>query len=295
MVFGILGNTTKENIGEILEELTSIFRKHKINYNIDSLFRKISPGNINKKHFLKQKEIIKNSDIIISLGGDGTFLNTARIIGKHQKPILGINLGNLGFLSEIGMSEVESFLTDIIKGKYKILDLCLISSNNPAGQTIYGLNEIVIDKANSVRMIEIDVYYKNEKVVRFVADGVIVSTPTGSTGYSLSSGGSIISPSSKVFIITPVSPHTLNLRPIIVPDEGEIVIKTYGFKNIRQTADGNISYIFNAPAEFTLRKADFTVKVIKRLKKTYFDTLNKKLLWGVDKRKYRLPNNKSIN
>jgi NAD+ kinase len=144
-------------------------------------------------------------------------------------------------------------------------------------------------------MIEIDVYYKNEKVVRFVADGVIVSTPTGSTGYSLSSGGSIISPSSKVFIITPVSPHTLNLRPIIVPDEGEIVIKTYGFKNIRQTADGNISYIFNAPAEFTLRKADFTVKVIKRLKKTYFDTLNKKLLWGVDKRKYRLPNNKSIN
>ena len=288
MVLGVTGNIRKENIGLILEELIPIFKKHKVDFLIDNSFEEISDLKAFRNYFINQKDIFHKGDIIISLGGDGTFLNTARLIGRLQKPILGINLGNLGFLSEIGLHEADTFMHDIANGKYKVLDLCLISSNNPAGKTIYGLNEIVIDKSSSIRMIEIEVYFNKQKVVRFVADGIIVSTPTGSTGYSLSSGGSIITPSSKVFIITPINPHTLNLRPIIVPDDGEITIKSYGFKKIRQTADGNITYIFDAPAEFVLRKADYNIKVIKRLKKTYFETLNKKLLWGVDKRKYNL-------
>ncbi|MCX6165976.1 MAG: NAD(+)/NADH kinase, partial [Ignavibacteriae bacterium] len=156
-----------------------------------------------KKHFIKLKNInvlINKSDIIISLGGDGTFLNTARLVGRKQIPILGVNLGNLGFMAEVNPEEMQNFIIDILNKTYKVYDLCVISAKTKNSKEFFGMNEIVVDKCNSIKMIEIEIYYKNEKVVNFVGDGVIVSTPTGSTGYSLSAGGPIISPYSKVFI-----------------------------------------------------------------------------------------------
>lgn len=287
MVFGILGNPGKENIEVVLNDIITFFKTNKIDFAVEKKLYSLLRNSTFKKHTDTIAGLLKKSDMIISLGGDGTFLNTAHITGDSGIPILGVNLGSLGFLAEVGPEEFNNFILDILSGKYKVRDLCLIGAKSSKKKTLYGLNEVVIDKCNSIRMIETEVYYNDEKVVRFVADGVIISTPTGSTGYSLSAGGVILTPSSKVFIITPICPHTLNLRPIIVPDDGKILIKTRSEEKIRQTFDGFNTFYFDSPADFHLFKAEHTIKVVKKLKRTYFQTLNKKLLWGADKRKYQ--------
>jgi NAD+ kinase len=286
MTFGIIGNSTKKNLRNVLNTLLNFFEKKYINY----ILQDVLETNVSNKKQLKNLKslnyLLDNSDIIISLGGDGTFLNTARTVGRKQIPILGVNLGNLGFMAEVSPDEVHRFIIDIIKGNYKVYDLCVISTKTKNGEEFYGMNEIVVDKCNSIKMIEIDIYYKNERVVNYVGDGVIISTPTGSTGYSLSAGGPIISPYSKVFIITPICPHTLNFRPVIVPDDGTIVIKTLNKEKVRLTSDGFKSKILISPTEFVLTRADYNIKAVKKINKTYFQTLNNKLLWGADVRQF---------
>ncbi|MBI5403519.1 MAG: NAD(+)/NADH kinase [Ignavibacteriae bacterium] len=286
MTFGIIGNPTKKNIGSVMNILLNYLSKNKIRFYIHEALRKNIPDRKFQLHAVKPAVLFDKADIIISLGGDGTFLNSARIIGRKEIPILGVNLGNLGFMAEVSPNEIKKSIRDILKGNYKIFDLCVLSAKTQNGKVFYGMNEIVIDKCNSIKMIEIEIIYKNERVVHFVGDGLIVSTPTGSTGYSLSAGGPIISPYSKVFIITPICPHTLNFRPIIVPDDGIIMIKTHDKEKVRITADGFESTIFTSPASFELKRADFNIKVVKKIDKTYFQTLNNKLLWGADTRKF---------
>jgi NAD+ kinase len=286
MVFGIIGNPTKKNLGNVLNRLLNFFGDNKIRYIIHN---ELKVNITNKNHISRLKSInvlLNTSDIIISLGGDGTFLNTARLVGRKQIPILGVNLGNLGFMAEVSPEEIQNFILEILNGKYKIYDLCVISAKTKNNKVLYGMNEVVVDKCNSIKMIEIEIYYKNERVVNFVGDGVIVSTPTGSTGYSLSAGGPIISPYSKVFIITPICPHTLNFRPIIVPDDGTIIIKTLQKDKIRLTADGFSSVILKSPVDITLTRSNFNIKSVKKINKTYFQTLNSKLLWGADVRQF---------
>ena len=219
---------------------------------------------------------------MISLGGDGTFLNTANIVKNKNIPILGINLGALGFMAEINPEEAPKFIMGMLKNKFKVIDYSVLSAKTQSGKNLFGINEIVIDKSNYIKVIEIDIYYKNERVVNFIGDGVIISTPTGSTGYSLSAGGPIISPYSKVFLITPICPHTLNFRPIVLPDDGHITVKAMSRDKIRVTADGHTSLITNSKSEFYITRADYNIKVVKQVNKTYFQTLNNKLLWGVD-------------
>ena len=286
MTFGIIGNPTKKNLGSVLNILLKYFVKNKTEFFIHDALKATIPGKVFSKFIVRQNVLFENSDIIISLGGDGTFLNTARMIGRKEIPIMGVNLGNLGFMAEVSPNEVQKFIKDILNGRFKIFDLCVLSAKTQNSKEFFGMNEIVVDKCNSIKMIEIEIIYKNERVVHFVGDGIIVSTPTGSTGYSLSAGGPIISPYSKVFIITPICPHTLNFRPIIVPDDGAIVIKTHGEEKVRITADGFSSTIYKSPSEFVLQKADYNIKVVKKIDKTYFQTLNNKLLWGADTRKF---------
>jgi NAD+ kinase len=286
MTFGIIGNSSKKNLNIVLNSLLSFLKKNNIKFILHDTLKPILNYSKYKNDIKNIKYLLDKSDIIISLGGDGTFLNTARIVGRKEIPILGINLGNLGFMAEVTPKESEKFLKDIIHSKYKIYDLCVISAKAEGKKCFNGINEIVVDKCNSIKMVEIEIYYNNEMVVNFVGDGVIVSTPTGSTGYSLSAGGPIISPYSKVFIITPICPHTLNFRPIIVPDNGTIVIKTLKNEKIRLTADGFTSKIFKSPMEIFVTKADYNIKVVKKLNKTYFQTLNNKLLWGADVRQF---------
>ncbi|MEO8210175.1 MAG: NAD(+)/NADH kinase [bacterium] len=281
--FGIFGNTNKEEVLKLLLEIVKDLIKLKKNFLIDENLTKVSSSEL-EKYAASQKEILNRSDYILSLGGDGTFLNTARIVGNKNIPILGINLGRLGFFSEVSPHEITDFIPKLLMNKFRITEQVIIKSIANSNKTLYGLNDIVIDKNNSVRMLEIETFYNNEKVVRIISDGIIISTPAGSTGYSLSCNGPIVNPESRVFIITPISPHTLNVRPIIVPDDGIIKIRILKEGKSRISADGQYTLIINSPSEVILSKADYRIKVIKKLNTTYFNTLKKKLFWNVDKR-----------
>ena len=285
MIFGIIGNKDKEGIGIVLRTIIDYFRYNNIPFYVDSEFRD-KLGQIHLKHNLFPiGSVIKKSDIIISIGGDGTFLNSTRLINNSNKPIIGINLGTLGFMSDVMPSDIKKFFDNVIKGKYKTIELCLTECTVNGKHTFNALNEIVIDKCDSIKMVELGIFYNKEFVGRFYADGVLISTPTGSTGYSLSANGPIITPFSKVFIITPICPHSLNFRPVIVPDSGTIMIKSYNDEKVRITPDGYKGIIRKAPLEIVVEKADYSLKTIKKHNWSFFNTLNEKLLWGEDIRK----------
>lgn len=285
MVFGIIGNKDKKGIDKVLKTIIKYFSDKDIPFYIDSEFKdEIRPLKL-KHNLFPIDSLIAKSDIIISIGGDGTFLNSTRHINDSDKPIIGINLGTLGFMSDVMPSDVRSFFDNVIKGKYKTIDLCLAKCTVNKKYVFSALNEIVIDKCDSIKMVELGIFYNKEFVGRFYADGVLVSTPTGSTGYSLSSGGPIITPFSKVFIITPICPHSLNFRPVIVPDSGTIMIKSYNQEKVRITPDGYKGIMRKAPLEIIIEKAEYSLKAIKKHNWSFFNTLNEKLLWGEDIRK----------
>ncbi|MCE1164105.1 MAG: NAD(+)/NADH kinase [Bacteroidetes bacterium] len=286
MTFGLIGNRNKAGIERVLNSLVKFFAAKRINCILDSGFRQAMP-HLPKGQFDTSKSLVTRSDFVISIGGDGTFLNSARIIGNSQKPMIGINLGTLGFISDILPKDIRKILTQVIKNKYKIVELSLVNCLINKKDKLLALNEIVIDKSDSIKMIELEIFYNREFVGKFFSDGVLVSTPTGSTGYSLSAGGPIITPFSSVFILTPICPHSLNFRPVILPDDGTIRIRTANNEKIRITPDGHKSMIKNSPVELVISKAEHSVKVVKDLKWSYFNTLNKKLLWGEDVRKSR--------
>ncbi|HMS65399.1 MAG TPA: NAD(+)/NADH kinase [Ignavibacteria bacterium] len=279
---GIFGNTSKDEVSKLLNKILEYLIDIKSDFLIDEDLIKLTSSKF-KKYSSSKKNILDTADYIFSLGGDGTFLNTARIVGDRNIPILGINLGRLGFFSEITPDEFKDFIPKLVQGKFKIVEQVIIKSVYK-NKVFYGLNDIVIDKSDSIRMIETETYYNGEKVVKCISDGIIVSTPAGSTGYSLSCNGPIVNPKSSVFVITPISPHTFNVRPIIIPDSGEIRIIVPNQGKTRITADGQIYAVINSPSEIILTKADYTIKVIKKLNSTYFQTLKKKLFWNVDKR-----------
>lgn len=285
MTFGIIGNKNKAGIDKVIISLAKYFVKRNISYYIHDDFKQIMKSNVSRMNLLPIKTLLDKSDIIVSIGGDGTFLNSARIIKHSDKPVVGINLGTLGFMSDIMPTEIEKFFSDVIKNKYKLIDLHLAKCSVNGKYAFDALNDIVIDKADTIKMVELGIFYNNDFVGRFFADGVLISTPTGSTGYSLSAGGPIITPYSKVFIITPICPHSLNFRPVIVPDSGKITIRSYNDVKVRITPDGYKGLIRKAPLEIVIEKSEHSIESVKKHNWSFFNTLNEKLLWGEDIRK----------
>ena len=285
MTFGIIGNKNKAAIDKVIMSLVKYFRRKNISYYLHDDFKQIIESKDISNKFLRIGTLINKSEMIVSIGGDGTFLNSTRMIKHADKPVIGINLGTLGFMSDIMPTEIEKFFGEVINNKYKIIDLHLAKCTVNGKYEFDALNEIVIDKADTIKMVELGIFYNKEFVGRFFADGVLVSTPTGSTGYSLSAGGPIITPFSKVFIITPICPHSLNFRPVIVPDSGRITVKSYNDVKVRITPDGYSGLIRKAPLEIVIEKSEHSVGSVKKHNWSFFNTLNEKLLWGEDIRK----------
>lgn len=285
MTFGIIGNKNKAAIDKVIMSLVKYFQRKNISYYLHDDFKQIIESKDISNKFLRIGTLINKSDMIVSIGGDGTFLNSTRMIKHADKPVIGINLGTLGFMSDIMPTEIEKFFGEVINNKYKIIDLHLAKCTVNGKYEFDALNEIVIDKADTIKMVELGIFYNKEFVGRFFADGVLVSTPTGSTGYSLSAGGPIITPFSKVFIITPICPHSLNFRPVIVPDSGRITVKSYNDVKVRITPDGYSGLIRKAPLEIVIEKSEHSVGSVKKHNWSFFNTLNEKLLWGEDIRK----------
>lgn len=226
-------------------------------------------------------------DIVFSIGGDGTFLETVTFVRDTDIPIVGINSGRLGFLANISRNELAEALDSIHNQNFTIEERSLIkveSDNSVFNDYNCALNEITVQKRDSGSMITIQVYANDKFLNSYRADGLIIATPTGSTAYSLSVGGPIVVPGSNNFIITPIAPHNLTVRPIVIPNNNVLKIKIEGRnKNYLASLDYR-SEILNTKTSLTVRTAPYSIKIVKFENKSFFDILRNKLMWGFDKR-----------
>ena len=224
-------------------------------------------------------------ELLIVLGGDGTLLSAARALGSHNVPILAVNLGGLGFLTSVTLDEVYPLLEQVVAGKHQtsnrmMLDAEIIRGGHPAERQC-ALNDAVANKSAMARMLDFDVYVDQNHVGRYRADGLIVATPTGSTAYSLAAGGPIIDPELDAFVITPICPHMLTNRPLVVPDTARIDVDfTPAEEPVYLTLDGQIGFQLKPKDRVTITKSKSRVALVRPPRKTYFEVLRSKLKWG---------------
>jgi len=232
-----------------------------------------------------QAELAGQVDLILVLGGDGTMIATARMIGDTEVPVLGVNYGGLGYLAEFRIEELFAALESILAGNYKLQRRLMLSIELRRGEKIVTgnrvLNDAVVNKSALARIIEIETYLNEQFVNSFRADGLIVSTPTGSTAYNLSAGGPVIFPSMNAVVITPICPFTLSNRPIVVPDDSliEVRLKT-GNEEVALTLDGQVGFPLQVGDRIVIRKSNTTFNLIQPANRNYFDVLRDKLKWG---------------
>lgn len=236
---------------------------------------------------LIEPDELTNVDLVISMGGDGTFLKAACMVGEREIPILGINKGRLGFLADVLPSEIEDVLEHVLRRDYMIENHTVIKLEAD-GECVdccpFALNDIAVLKRDTASMISIKAYVNGEFLVNYQADGLIIATPTGSTAYSLSNGGPIIVPQSGSLCITPVAPHSLNIRPIVINDTSVIKLEVCSRSHNFLVAIDGRSMKLTEGTRLTIRKADYMVKLVKLKNQRYFSTLHRKLMWGADSR-----------
>ena len=236
---------------------------------------------------LIEPDELTNADLVISMGGDGTFLKAACMVGEREIPILGINKGRLGFLADVLPSEIEDVLEHVLRRDYMIENHTVIKLEAD-GECVdccpFALNDIAVLKRDTASMISIKAYVNGEFLVNYQADGLIIATPTGSTAYSLSNGGPIIVPQSGSLCITPVAPHSLNIRPIVINDTSVIELEVCSRSHNFLVAIDGRSMKLTEGTRLTIRKADYMVKLVKLKNQRYFSTLHRKLMWGADSR-----------
>lgn len=292
MKIAIYGQFYQRNAESAVEDLLDFFLEKECDIYIeDNFFNMIKhEDNIEKDyHFKTFEKLDKSFDALISIGGDGTILRAVTYIKDLAIPIIGINTGRLGFLATIQKEDIASALTEILEGNYRISRRSLLcietsSKNKEIGTLDFALNEIAVSRKNTTSMITVETQLDNEYLTSYWADGLIVSTPTGSTGYSLSCGGPVIMPTSTNFVLTPIAPHNLNARPLVIPDSTEIKLRVSGREdNYLVSLDSRIATLANNTT-VKIKKAPFHVKMIELKKESFLDTLRKKLLWGEDRR-----------
>ena len=238
-----------------------------IDHNLDAVLNNVE---------IFSKDTLPQVDVAISIGGDGTFLGTAALVGASGIPILGINTGRLGFLADISPENINTSLEALCKGDYVI--------ENRSDFYPFALNEVAVLKHDNSSLIEINTYVNDNFLTNYLADGLIVSTPTGSTGYSLSVGGPVLVPQSGTFCIAPIAPHSLAVRPVVVRDDVEIKMEVRSRTNNFLLACDGQSESLNHATIITAKCAPYTVKVIKIAHKHFFETLRDKMMWGADHR-----------
>lgn len=227
------------------------------------------------------------ADMLFSIGGDGTFLEAVTIVRNRNIPIVGINTGRLGFLAEISMEELPAALTEILEGRYQIrtLDLLKLETDFPYFEDLnFALNELAVHKRDTSSMITIHTWLNDEFLNSYWADGLIVATPTGSTAYSLSVGGPILHPLSKEFVISPIAPHNLTVRPLVVPNHMNVKLRIEGRGGKFLTSLDSRSCVVDDSVELHIRKAGFSISVVERIDQSFYTTLRSKLMWGADRR-----------
>ncbi len=292
MKIAIYGQFYPKNSEKPVKTLLNILEKHQAEIYIEKDFRIA----IEDEHsiaindsFLTFTKLDKSYDLLISIGGDGTILRAVTHVRDLLIPIIGINTGRLGFLATIQEDSIEKAINEIISGKYRISERSLLSiKTSPDTEDFedldFALNEIAVSRKNTTSMITVETWLNGEYLTSYWADGLIVSTPTGSTGYSLSCGGPVIMPEAENLVLTPIAPHNLNARPLIISDDTEIALKVKGREdNYLVSLDSRIATL-SSDSTVYIKKSNFKVKMIELKDISFLDTLRKKLLWGEDKR-----------
>lgn len=289
-IYGRLLNTRHiPYINELLDEL------HKLKADCiiyEPFFNFIKQKSVKSIHydktFTSSHEIKGKVDFLFSIGGDGTILDTITLVQESEIPVMGINTGRLGFLSSVSINEISNALNLLHKGQYTLDKRALLrleTNRSLFGDVNYALNELTIHKKDSSSMIIIHTYLNGEYLNSYWADGLIIATPSGSTGYSLSCGGPIIVPQSENFVITPIAPHNLNVRPIVVSDKNVISLEVEGRSNYFLASLDSRSITIDASIQLAVRKEDFGMNLIRLNDENFLNTLRNKLMWGLDARK----------
>ncbi len=280
--------TTIKYISILVEELLAYDTEIYFEKNLFDSYR----GEKNNRRFHTfsgYHDLDKTFDLFFSVGGDGTFLRSITFVRDLNIPMIGINTGTLGFLATIQKENIGEAIKMLFLKKYIIKERTLISvstsdKNKDLDEINFALNEISISRKNTPSMITVETYLDDEYLTTYWSDGLIISTPTGSTGYSLSCGGPIISPASKNIVLTPIAPHSLSVRPLVIPEETKVKLKVGSRTNEAiLTLDSRITTISNT-TEIHIKKCDFTIKIISLNDRTFIQTLREKLLWGEDTR-----------
>ena len=239
------------------------------------------------KPFTKNVEIINTAEFLFSVGGDGTFLDSTTFIRDSNIPIIGINTGRLGFLSGVSINEIETALEDVFSGKFALDQRSLLkveTENNLFGTNNFALNELTVHKKDSSSMVTINAFIEGDFLNSYWADGLIVATPTGSTAYALSCGGPIILPGSNNFEITPIAPHNLNVRPIVIPDDKVLTLKIEGRSQDFLVSLDPRSKTIDSSVELKISKNNFTINLARLHNENILGTIRNKLNWGLDQR-----------
>ena len=291
MKIAIYSQHTGKYTNSILSELFGFSDKYNIKFYLEKEFANILNRGSNIKLdytiFSSYKDLDKSFNLMITIGGDGTLLRSISFVRNLEIPIIGINTGRLGFLATLNQDLLKPKLEKIIKGEFKVENRTLLEviiDDKKSNDFPYALNEITVGRKNTTSMIKIRTNLDGEFLNSYWADGLIISTPTGSTGYSLSCGGPIMSPQSQTLALTPIAPHNLNARPIIIPDNTEIELSVSGREDFHLLSlDSRIISVKNENS-ITVRKADFKIMIAHLFEDNFYKTLRNKLLWGEDKR-----------
>ena len=292
MKVAIYGQTYQDNAIEYLLELLDELHKEKATISIEAEFHQLylSQGNSVKfPTFTSNSGLDESFDMFVSFGGDGTILRATTFVKDLGIPIVGVNTGRLGFLSTFKKEDVRKVVQEFVSGAYSVVERSLVQLNTNAldeefGELNFALNEITVSRKDTTSMITVETYLNDEYLTSYWADGLIVSTPTGSTGYSLSCGGPVIVPTAKSLVLTPIAPHNLNARPLVISDETIIRLKVSGREeNHLVSLDSRIASLENGQ-EITIKKAPFSIGMIEYTSESFLKTLRNKLLWGEDKR-----------
>ncbi|WP_340077807.1 NAD kinase [Leptobacterium sp. I13] len=279
------------------EEYVKLLLEELANYNMEVYVESNCWENVNQeeisteayKTFESYEDLDDSFDLFFSVGGDGTILRTILYVRDLNIPILGINTGRLGFLATVQKEDIRRAVKDMVEGNYEVVERTLLEVQtdtviNGIGELNFALNEIAVSRRNTTSMITVETYLDDAYLTSYWADGLIIATPTGSTGYSLSCGGPVIAPDTSGLVITPIAPHNLNARPLVIPDNVTIKLSVSGREKTHLISLDSRIATTNNQTTLIIKKAPFTIKMIELASESFLKTLRKKMLWGEDKR-----------
>ncbi|MCC5916154.1 MAG: NAD kinase [Cryomorphaceae bacterium] len=290
MKVALFGTTINPDAHHYIEVMLEALEKHSASYfvfsQIADSIRKLNPGSAFEGEWESHEDLIQiQPDYLITLGGDGTILKAVTKVLDANIPIVGINTGRLGFLANIARHESKTAIHDLVSGNFTISERRLLDVTVKNGDPLplpFALNEITVARKDTTSMVTVHTWINDEFLSSYWADGLIIATATGSTGYSLSCGGPIIMPGSENFVITPISPHNLNVRPFVIPYQHSITIKIQSRETHFLTSLDSRIHSMPIDTELLIKKADFTIKMVQTEQQKFTKTLREKLFWGKD-------------